>query len=85
MKEITISEFRTRCYAILERVRKTRQRVRVTRYGKPLAEIGPPTLRKSRRLGRMVGTGRITSDIVGPTGSLDEWGGDAENVFSPKN
>jgi antitoxin (DNA-binding transcriptional repressor) of toxin-antitoxin stability system len=84
MKEITISKFRTTCYAVLERVRKTRQPVRVTRYGKPLAEIGPPTPRKRRRLGRMVGTGRIIGDIIGPTGSLDDWGGDAENVFSSK-
>ena len=32
----------------------------------------------------MAGTARIIGDIVGPTGSLDEWGGDADNVFSSK-
>jgi prevent-host-death family protein len=75
MKEIGISEFRVKCSAILERVRKTRQPIRVTRFGVPLAEIvslspAKPTV---RRLGCMVGTGRIVGDIVGPTGSLSDW------------
>ncbi len=73
MKEIGISEFRLKCCAILERVRKTRQPIRVTRYGVPLAEIVPPSRAKRRRLGGMAGTARIIGDIVGPTGSLDDW------------
>lgn len=72
MKEIGISEFRVKCSAILEQVRKTRQPIRVTRHGKPLVEIMPPSTEK-RKLGAMVGTGLILGDIVGPTGSLDDW------------
>jgi prevent-host-death family protein len=77
MKEIGISEFRRRCCAILERVRKTRQPIRVTRFGKPVAEIvpPPPEERPKSRLGCMAGTGKILGDIVGPTGSLDDWKG----------
>jgi prevent-host-death family protein len=71
MKEIGISEFRVRCSAILEQVRKTRQPIRVTRFGKPFVEIVPPT--QKRKLGCMAGTARIVGDIVGPTGSLDDW------------
>jgi antitoxin (DNA-binding transcriptional repressor) of toxin-antitoxin stability system len=42
MKEIGFSEFRAKCSAILERVRKTRQPIRVvTRMGESLAEIIP--------------------------------------------
>jgi prevent-host-death family protein len=41
MKEIDFSEFRTKCPAIFEQVRKTRRPIRVTRLGKPLAEIVP--------------------------------------------
>jgi prevent-host-death family protein len=41
MKEINFSEFRVKCSAILDQVRKTRQPIRVTRFGKPLAEIVP--------------------------------------------
>ena len=72
MKEIGISEFRIKCCAILERVRKTRQPIRVTHYGRPLVDIMPPS--PARRLpGRMAGTGRILGDIVGPTTTLDDW------------
>jgi PHD/YefM family antitoxin component YafN of YafNO toxin-antitoxin module len=42
MKEIGFSEFRVKCSAVFEQVRKTRQPIRVTRFGnKPLAEIVP--------------------------------------------
>jgi prevent-host-death family protein len=80
MKEIGISEFRVKCSAIIDRVRKTRQPIRVTRLGKPLAEIVPPSPAKpaARRLGGMVGTGLILGDIVGPTGSLTDWNAAAE-------
>ena len=73
MREISISEFRVNCSAILEQVRKTRRPIRVTRFGQPLAEIVPPTPEKRRLLGGMAGTARIIGDIVGPTGSLDDW------------
>jgi prevent-host-death family protein len=43
MIEVTISEFSARCSELLERVRRTRQPVRVTRDGKPLAEVIPHT------------------------------------------
>jgi len=75
MKDIAISEFKAKCLGILEEVRKTRKPVRVTRFGQPVAEVIPPSLDKAsgRRLGSMVGTGKIVGDIVAPTGSWDEW------------
>jgi prevent-host-death family protein len=75
MKEIAISEFKAKCLGILEEVRKTRKPIRVTRFGKPVAEVVPPTPEKSAKiqLGSMVGTAEILGDIVGPTGSLDDW------------
>lgn len=75
MKEIGISEFRAKCSAVLDNVRKTRKPIRVTRFGKPVAEVVPPSLQKEtgRRLGSMVGTGKILGDIVGPIGSWEDW------------
>ncbi|HTC47852.1 MAG TPA: type II toxin-antitoxin system prevent-host-death family antitoxin [Candidatus Aquilonibacter sp.] len=73
MKEIAISEFKAKCLGMLEEVRKTRKPIRITRFGKPVAEVVPPTLATGRRLGSMVGTGKILGDIVGPTGSWDDW------------
>ena len=75
MKEVAISEFKAKCLGILEEVRKTRKPVRVTRFGEPVAEVVPSTAEKSkgRRLGSMAGSMKIVGDIVGPTGSLDDW------------
>jgi prevent-host-death family protein len=75
VKEIAISEFKAKCLGILEQVRKTRKPIRVTRFGQPVAEVVPPSPGepKGRRLGSMAGTAEIVGDIVGPTGSLDDW------------
>ncbi len=75
MKEIAISEFKAKCLAILEEVRKTRKPIRVTRFGEPVAEVVPPAPqpRPQRWFGCMEGTIEIVGDIVGPTGSLDDW------------
>jgi prevent-host-death family protein len=75
MKEVAISEFKAKCLGMLEEVRKTRKPIRITRFGKPVAEIVPPTPqpRPKSWLGCMEGTIKITGDIVGPTGSLDDW------------
>jgi prevent-host-death family protein len=75
MKEVAISVFKAKCLGILEEVRKTRKPIRVTRFGKPIAEVVPPSPSKptGRRLGTMVGTGKILGDIVEPTSSWDDW------------
>jgi prevent-host-death family protein len=75
VEEIAISKFKATCLSILETVRKTRKPVRVTRFGKPVAEVVPPSApeRPAGWLGSMAGTGRITGDIVAPGASEDEW------------
>ena len=75
MEEIAISKFKATCLAVLERVRRTKQPVRVTRFGKPVAEIVPPAEsdRPKRLLGTMMGSGRIIGDIVGPIGDESDW------------
>jgi prevent-host-death family protein len=49
MKEIAISEFKVKCLALLEEVRQTKKPLRVTRFGKPVAEIVPPSPDAGRR------------------------------------
>ena len=75
MKEVAISEFKAKCLGILEEVRKTRKPIRITRFGVPVAEVVPPSpgREKGRRLGSLAGTAKILGDIVGPTGSFDDW------------
>ena len=72
---IAISEFKANCLGILEAVGKARKPIRVTRFGKPVAEVIPPSPRKpvGKRLGCMVGTGRIVGAIVGSISGESDW------------
>jgi prevent-host-death family protein len=75
MKEVPISVFKAKCLGILEEVRKTRKPIRVTRFGKPVAEVVPPAPEERPKswLGCMAGSIEIVGDIVGPIGSEDDW------------
>jgi prevent-host-death family protein len=65
VKEISISKFKATCLAVLEHVRKSKQPVRVTRFGKPVAEVVPPSgPKQKKRLGSMAGSVEIRGDIV---------------------
>jgi prevent-host-death family protein len=72
---MAISKFKATCLAVLERVRRTRKPIQITRFGKPVAEIVPPSLppRPESGLGCMSGTARISGDIVGPIADENEW------------
>ena len=74
MQHVSISEFKAKCLGLIERVHKTRQPLRITRHGRPVAELipaGPD--RKRKFLGDMVGTGEIMGDIVSPVIDLDDF------------
>jgi prevent-host-death family protein len=75
MEEIAISKFKATCLEVLERVRKTRQSILVTRFGEPVAEVIPPpaSKHKSGWLGSMAGTARIKGDIVSPASDIADW------------
>jgi prevent-host-death family protein len=75
MEEMAVSKFKATCLAVLERVRRTRKPVLITRFGKPIAEIipAPPPERPASWLGCMRGTGRIEGDIVSPAADEQDW------------
>jgi len=75
MEEIAISRFKATCLAVMERVRRTRQPVLVTRFGEPVAEIVPPSPppRPDGWLGCMAGGAEITGDIVTPVVDASDW------------
>jgi prevent-host-death family protein len=75
MDEIAISKFKATCLAVLERVRKTRKPIRITKFGVPIAEVVPATSKAKRKsgIGCMEGTIRITGDIVAPAGDEKDW------------
>jgi len=75
MQEVAISEFKAKCLALLEQVRATKKPIRITRFGKPVAEVIPPTAVEDRAawIGSMKDTMKITGDIVSPATDEDEW------------
>lgn len=75
MEQIAISKFKATCLAVLERVRQTGEPVLVTRFGAPVAEIGPAGKGRLRRreAGRLAHTGRILGDIVSPISNEEDW------------
>jgi prevent-host-death family protein len=73
MHDIPISKFKAKCLGLIEQVHKTRQPLRITRHGIPLAEVipaGPD--RKREFLGDMVGTAEIVGDLVSPVIDLED-------------
>ena len=74
MKEVAISEFKAKCLAIFDEVQKTKQPVRVTRRGKPIAEVVPASPKPAKNLfGFMKGTVEILGDIVSPASDPEDW------------
>ena len=75
MKTMAISKFKATCLAVLEEVNKTKKPVLVTRFGKPVAQIGPPAPQAQEKpfLGRLAGTIEITGDIISPL-PAEDWG-----------
>jgi len=75
MKEMSISEFKAKCLAVLDEVQKTKKPVRVTRFGKPVAEVMPPSadVASGSWIGSMKDSMKILADIVSPAADENEW------------
>jgi len=72
MKSIAMSEFKAKCIAILEEVRRKRESVVVTLRGKPVAVVQPaPEPGAGKRLGALRGSMKIRRDLVRTDSSAD--------------
>ncbi len=74
MQEIAISKFKAKCLAILENVEKTKQPIRITRHGKPVAEVIPSNqvMDRAEWMGSMRDSIQILGDIISPVIDIDE-------------
>lgn len=72
--EVAISEFKAKCLALLEQVDKTKTPLRVTRRGKPIAEVFPvsPEARGDAWIGSLTGSVDLVGDIVSPVIDIRE-------------
>jgi prevent-host-death family protein len=75
MPEISISEFKATCLAVLHRVKRTGQSILVTRRGEPIAQVTPPPpmARPQSWLGCMAGTATIVGDVISPATEESDW------------
>jgi len=72
---MAVSKFKATCLSVLDRVRRTGRPLRVTRFGKPLADVVPPRDVKPvpTWMGAMRGRGRSTGDLVAPVEDAAAW------------
>ena len=75
MREIAVSEFKAKCLAIVDEVHKTKQPVRITKFGKPVAELGPSSPNPAPKdwMGSMKGQIKILGDIISPASDPEDW------------
>ena len=80
METMAVSKFKATCLAVLQQVRRTGQPVRITRRGKPVADVVPPgpPERPEGWLGALSDRTHITGDITVPSSELVSW--DAEDA-----
>ena len=75
MKEVSISEFKAKCLGLLEEVQKTKNPIRVTRFGKPVAEVVPPSPEAPAGdwIGSMKDSIKILGDVISPADEESDW------------
>ena len=74
MLNIAISEFKAKCLALLEEVQKTKKPIRVTRFGRPVADIVPIAADpQTDWIGSMKDTVDILGDVVSPASEESDW------------
>ena len=67
-RQMAAGKFKAECLAVLDRVAETGEPVVVTKRGRPVAEVVPVRVRRSRPLR---GSVQISGDIVAPV--LGDW------------
>jgi prevent-host-death family protein len=74
IREVAISEFKAKCLGLLDQVSKTKTPIRVTRRGKPVADVIPPASEPGEAswMGSLAEVTKIAGDIVSPVIDLDD-------------
>ena len=74
IQEIAISKFKAKCLSLLEEVSKTKTPLRVTRRGKPIADVIPTSTEEDERgwIGSMAGSVDIVGDVVSPVIDMED-------------
>jgi len=63
---IPATEFKARCLKLMDRVKRTRETIVITKHGKVVARLVPPEEELPDLFGCMKGTVEILGDIISP-------------------
>jgi len=74
MKTLSASEFKAKCLAILDEVKRTGEGITILKRGRPVAQLLPVVPReKGFPQQQLKGTAEILGDIVAPVLPPDAW------------
>ncbi len=74
--EVTVTQFKAKCLGIIEKVQREKQRVIISRHGKPAAELIPI---QNAQSGTFFGRAQKTTTIKGDLFTSEEtWDAEAE-------
>ncbi len=74
MRTINASEFKAKCLAILDEVKRTGEIVTILKRGKPVAQLVPPVPRKETYPQEtLIGTVQIRGNILQPVLNPEVW------------
>ena len=77
IEQVSISQLKATCLAILGRVKRTKRPIIVLSKGEPIAQVVPPPppllSRPQSWLGSLSGSGEILGDIIAPASTPEEW------------
>ena len=74
MKEISATEFKAKCLALLEDVKRTGKGVTILKHGKPVARVLPPLAGETHHPQDLLrGSVEILGDVVSPPLPAAEW------------
>ena len=73
MSEMGAADFKAHCLRVMEKVRRTRRSVTITKRGVPVVKLVPADPPKRFVLGALAGKFTSVGDIVGPIFSPKAW------------
>jgi prevent-host-death family protein len=73
MKTMAAGKFKAQCLQVMDKVRKTRTPVLITKRGKPVAKLVPVEDTERDAFGCLAGKIEIVGDIVSPVTPIEDW------------
>lgn len=74
-KKIPAGKFKAECLQIMEKVKKTRRKITITKRNIPIAQLGPIEEKEEKIFGKLKGSVHEIKNIIDPTDEV--WNADS--------